>query len=84
MHLSYATSFQMTCNHVPGDDVYINMDETVGYFDMPSKYTIDFKGVKTVRMQTTGGEKLCYTAVLAAGVHRKNGNEWQGFSYSIT
>ena len=52
------------------NDLIINMDETPKYFDMPSNKTIDFKGMKIVTMKTTGREKLRYTVVLTAGVHK--------------
>ena len=34
-----------------------NMDETPLYFDIPNHSTYDMRGVKTVRMATTGNEK---------------------------
>ena len=51
-------------------DLIINKDETPMYLDMPSNKTIDFMGVKTVTMKTTGQEKLRYTVVLTAGVKK--------------
>ena len=56
-------------------DVIMNMDETPCYFDIPSSSTFDFKGVNTVKMKTTGNEKLRFTAVLTAGV-KKVGDEF--------
>ena len=44
------------------------MDETPLYFDIPRNSTIDAKGVKTVKLKTTGYKKLRFTAVLTAGV----------------
>ena len=41
-----------------------NMDETPVSFDLPSNYTIDRKGVKTVFVKTTGHEKCRFTVVL--------------------
>ena len=52
------------------NDVLINMDETPCYFDIPPSSSFDFKGVKTVKMKTTGHEKLRFTVVLTAGVKR--------------
>ena len=51
-------------------DIIMNMDETPCYFDMPSSTTFDLKGVKTVKVRTTGNEKLRFTAVLTAGVRK--------------
>ena len=51
-------------------DVSLNMDETPLYFDIPGNSTIDVKGVKTVKLKTTGYEKLRFSAVLTAGVQR--------------
>ena len=56
-------------------EVYINMDETPCYFDLPSKHT----GVKTVKMHTTRKEKLKYAAVLTAGVVRNKKGNWEEF-----
>ena len=58
--------------------VILNMDETPMYFDLPSSHCIDFKGVKTVTMKTTGNEKLRYTVVLSAGV-TKSAEGWKSF-----
>ena len=44
-----------------------NTDESPCYFDMPESSTIDTKGVQTVKVKTTGHEKLRFTAVLSAG-----------------
>ena len=51
--------------HLPLSSI-ANMDETPMWFDMPSKRTIDFRGVKTVPSKTTGKQKLRYTVVLCA------------------
>ena len=56
-------------------DFIMNMDETPCDFDIPSSSTFDFKSVNTVKMKTTGNEKLRFTAVLTAGV-KKVGNEF--------
>ena len=58
--------------------VILNMDETPMYFDLPSSHCIDFKGVKTITMKTTGNEKLRYTVVLSAGV-MKSAEGWKSF-----
>lgn len=42
-----------------------NMDETPVLFDLPSNYTVDNKGAKTVFVKTTGHEKNRFTVVLA-------------------
>ena len=44
------------------------MDETPCYFEMSESSTIDTKGVQTVKVKTTGHEKLRFTAVLSAGI----------------
>lgn len=41
-----------------------NMDETLISFDLPSNWTVHFKGEKTVSMKTTGAEKSYITVVL--------------------
>lgn len=51
-------------------DIIMNMDETPCYFDMPSSVTFDLKGVQTVKVRTTGNEKLRFTVVLTAGVRK--------------
>ena len=50
------------------------MDETPCNFDMPSSSTFDTKGVQTVKVRTTGHEKLRFTAVLTPGID-VTGNE---------
>ena len=60
-------------------DIITNMDETPCYFDMPSSTTFDLKGVKTVKVRTTGNEKLRFTAVLTAVV-RKIHDHYEGIS----
>ena len=63
-------------------DVYLNMDETPLYFDIPRNSTIYVKGVKTVKLKTTGYEKLRITVVLTAGVQRLQ-NGYRAFRLSI-
>lgn len=41
-----------------------NIDEVPVSFDMPSKYTVDEKGSKEVRIASTGHEKSNFTLVL--------------------
>ena len=41
-----------------------NMDEVPMYFDLPKSSTIDFKGLHTVKVKTTGHEKLRFSVVL--------------------
>ena len=53
---------------IRGYDYIWNMDETPCYFDMPESSTIDTKGVQNVKVKTTGHEKLCFTAILSAGI----------------
>ena len=48
------------------------MDETPTYFDVPRRKTFDARGVITVKIKTTGYEKLRFTVVWAAGVAKKN------------
>ena len=36
-----------------------NLDETPCYFDIPWSSTIDKKGVQTIKVKTTGVERLC-------------------------
>ena len=45
-----------------------NTDESPCYSDMPESSMIDIKGVQTVKVKTTGHEKLRFTAVLSAGI----------------
>ena len=49
-------------------EIIMNMDETPCYFDMPSSSTFDLRGVNTVKVKTTGNEKLRFTCVLTAVV----------------
>ena len=58
--------------------IILNMDETPCYFDVPRSTTYDFSGVQTVKVATTGHEKLRFTAVLTAGV-QKQGDEYKAF-----
>ena len=53
---------------IRGYDYIWNMDETPCYFDMPESSTIDTKRLQTVKVKTTGHEKLRFTAVLSAGI----------------
>ena len=46
-------------------DQVINMDELSITRDSPSDTTVDFKGVKSVQIKSTGCEKTSYTLVLA-------------------
>ncbi|CAG8715894.1 8553_t:CDS:2 [Dentiscutata erythropus] len=39
-------------------------DETPVWFDMPRNSTLDFRGVREVRIRTTGNDKLRFTVVL--------------------
>ena len=50
------------------------MDETPFYFGMSSSSSFGTKGVQTVKVRTTGHEKLRFTAVLTAGIN-VTGNE---------
>ena len=52
-------------------EMILNMDETPCYFDLPRSTTYDFEGVKTVKVGTTGNEKMSFTAVLTAGVQKQ-------------
>ena len=56
----------------------LNMDETPCHFDVPRSTTYDFSGIQTVKVATTGHEKLRFTAVLTAGV-QKQGDEYKAF-----
>ena len=47
-----------------------NMDETPCYFDIPRSSTIDKKGVETVKVKTTGAERIRFTVALTAGVKK--------------
>ena len=47
-----------------------NMDETPCYFDIPRSSTIDKKGIQTVKVKTTGAERLRFTEALTAGVKK--------------
>ena len=51
--------------HGFSDDMIINMDETPIYFDMPSSHTVSKKGVREVRVRSTGAEKRRLTVILA-------------------
>ena len=53
---------------IRGYDYIWNMDETPCYFYMPESSTIDTKGVQTMKVKTTGHEKLRFTAVLSSGI----------------
>ena len=54
-----------------------NKDETPCYFDIPRSSTIDKKGVKTVKVKTTGVEHR-FTVALTAGV-KKTENGFKSF-----
>ena len=45
-----------------------NMDKTPCYFDIPRSSTIDKKEAQTVKVKTTGAERLRFTVALTAGV----------------
>ena len=60
-------------------DIIMNMDETPMYFDLPANSTIDFKGLKSIQVKTTGYEKLRYTVLLTAGVIKEENNTYRGF-----
>ena len=51
--------------HKFSNDMIINMDETPLYFDMPSSHTISKKGLREVRIRSTGAEKRRLTVILA-------------------
>ena len=57
-------------------EMILNMDETPCYFDLPRCSTYDFGGVNTVKVGTTGNEKMRFTAVLTAGV-KKQGDSYK-------
>lgn len=66
-YFEVVTSFRdfMARNRQRVDPEFIlNMDETPVYFDNVPNTTVDEIGVKTVRMQTTGGDKRRCTVVL--------------------
>ena len=48
----------------------VNMDETPCYFDIPRSSTIDKKGVQTIKVKTTGTERLRFTVALTARVKK--------------
>ena len=52
-------------------ELYVNMDESPQYFDMPRNATFDITGVKSVKVKTTGYEKLRFTTVLSVGLARE-------------
>ena len=53
---------------LPPYDQYYNMDETPCYFDILRSKTFDFRGVQTVKIKTTGHEKLRFTSALTAAL----------------
>ena len=53
---------------IHGYDYIWIMDETPCYFYMPESSTIDTKGVQTIKVKTTGHEKLRFRAVLSSGI----------------
>ena len=61
---------------LPESQQIYNMDESPCYFDVPRAETFDFRGVKTVKLKTTGHEKLRFATVLTAGVRRVS-NDWK-------
>ena len=46
------------------------MDENLFILDILLTATFDLKGVKTVKLRTTGNEKLRFSVSLSAGVHK--------------
>ena len=42
------------------------------YFDLPRSTTYDFEGVKTVKVGITGNAKMCFTAILTAGIQKQD------------
>ena len=48
----------------------VDMDETPCYFDIPRSSTIDKKGVQTIKVKTTGTERLRFTVALTARVKK--------------
>ena len=63
-------------------DLYINMDETPAYFDIPRQSTFNFEGVQTVKIKITGHEKLRFTVVLLIGI-RRNGSSYEAFRLPV-
>ena len=57
---------------------YYNCDETPLYFDLPSGSSFDFRGVSSVKVKTTGYEKLRFTVLLTAGVVKNSAGNWIG------
>lgn len=45
---------------------YANMDEVPVWFDMPGSRTYDFEGNRSIKLLTTGNEKLRFTVVLCS------------------
>ena len=46
------------------------MDETPCFFDIPRSSTIHKKGIQTVKVKTTGAERLYFTVALTVGVKK--------------
>ena len=55
--------------HVNPANLIINMDETPMYFDMMPSFTISKKGVKEVRVCSSGAEKRRLTVALRCTGH---------------
>ena len=51
--------------HKISDNLMINVDETPLYFNMPRSRTVSRKGVREVRIRSTGAEKRRLTVILA-------------------
>ena len=68
--------------NLPPYEQYFNMDETPCYFDVPRSTTCDFRGVQTVKIKTTGYEKLRFTAALTAGVQRTSDGGYKAIKLS--
>ena len=52
--------------HKYSSDMIINMDE---YFDMPSSHTVSKKGLREVRIRSTGAEKRCYLGMYSCRLY---------------
>ena len=50
--------------HKFSNEMIINMDETPLYFDMPWSHTVSKRGVREVRIRSTGAEKRRLTVIL--------------------
>ena len=57
--------------HSFSPELIINMDETRLYFDMPASRTINKRGTRQIRVESTGAEKRHFTVILACTVSGK-------------